>query len=70
MIRTMNPTAKLIQSEFSKVPVSSIVGTGLFSFAQAESSTGWLAEARLGEHVPETLEYDIGSFTLIDGWTH
>ena len=63
LIRSMNPSAKLLESEFSKVPLDSILGTGLFSMSEAEKHEGWLKEARIGEHTPETEEYGIGSFT-------
>ncbi|CAJ1957648.1 unnamed protein product [Cylindrotheca closterium] len=59
----MNPTAKLIESTYSAVPLDEVLGTGLFSMSQAEKSEGWLKEARIGEHTPETEEYGIGSFT-------
>ena len=65
LIRKMNPTAKLIESEYSKVPLDSVLGTGLFSMSEAEKHDGWLAEARIGEHTPETEEYGIGSFVSI-----
>jgi len=63
MIRTMNPTAKIVESSYSQVALDAVLGTGLFSMAQAEASKGWLQEARTGEHIPETLEYGISSFT-------
>ena len=63
MIRVMNPTAKIVETNYSKVPLNTILGTGLFSMSQAEAHQGWLQEARTGEHVPETLEYGISSFT-------
>uniref|UniRef100_A0A7S4ASH4 CobW C-terminal domain-containing protein n=1 Tax=Pseudo-nitzschia australis TaxID=44445 RepID=A0A7S4ASH4_9STRA len=63
LIQKMNPSAKLIESKFSCVPLDSVLGTGLFSMSEAEKHEGWLQEARLGEHTPETEEYGIGSFT-------
>ncbi len=63
LIQKMNPSAKLIESEFSNVALDSVLGTGLFSMSDAEKHDGWLKEARIGEHTPETEEYGIGSFT-------
>eukprot|EP00957_Ditylum_brightwellii_P086576 6586807-Ditylum_brightwellii.AAC.1 len=59
----MNPTAKLIDSVYSNVPLEMVLGTGLFSMTEAEKHEGWLQEARIGEHTPETEEYGIGSLT-------
>ena len=55
MIRTMNPTAKIIESTYSTVPLDSVLDTGLFSMSHAESFDGWLQEAR-GTHTPGTEE--------------
>ena len=63
LIQQMNPSAQLIESTFSKVPLDRVLGTGLFSMSDAERHDGWLKEARIGEHTPETLEYGISSFT-------
>ncbi|KAL7545161.1 hypothetical protein ACHAWF_008516, partial [Thalassiosira exigua] len=63
LIEQMNPAAKLVESTFSAVPLDLVLGTGMFSFAEAERHDNWLKEARIGEHQPETLEYGISSFT-------
>eukprot|EP00957_Ditylum_brightwellii_P027180 2054421-Ditylum_brightwellii.AAC.1 len=63
LIARMNPTAKLIESLYSNVPLEMVLGTGLFSMTEAEKHKVWLQEARIGEHTPETEEYGIGSFT-------
>jgi len=64
LIRTMNPTAKIVESTYSKVPLDAVMGTGLYSrLLYAERHEGWLKEARIGEHAPKTEEYGIGSFT-------
>jgi G3E family GTPase len=64
LIRNMNPIAKLVEAEFSEVALEAVLGTGLFSMSDAETQEGWLQEARVGEHTPETEEYGIGSFAF------
>eukprot|EP00957_Ditylum_brightwellii_P043163 3271158-Ditylum_brightwellii.AAC.1 len=63
LIARMNPTAKLIESVYSNVPLEMVLGMGLFSMTEAEKQNVWLQEARIGEHTPEAEEYGIGSFT-------
>ena len=62
-LRKLNPDAKLIRSEQSKVDIKEIVNTGLFDMDAAQRSAGWLKELE-GEHTPETEEYGIGSFVF------
>ncbi len=61
-IHKLNPAAKIIESSFSQVDPQAILNTGLFNFAEAEQSAGWIAELNKDEHTPETEEYGIGSF--------
>ena len=63
VIQQMNPTAQLIETVYSEVPLTRVLGTGLFSLSDAEQNDRWLKEARIGEHTPETIEYGITSFT-------
>jgi G3E family GTPase len=73
LIKNMNPTAVLIESTYSAVPLEKVLGTGLFSMSEAEKYEGWLKEARVGDHTPETIEYGITSFTyraLKPFWPH
>lgn len=63
LLQNMNPVAVIVESEYSRVPLDNVLGTGLFSMSEAERYEGWLQEARIGEHTPETEEYGIGSFT-------
>lgn len=65
-IHKLNPGAKVIRSEFSKVAPNEILNTQLFDFEEAQSSAGWQKELEGGEHVPETEEYGIGSFVFRD----
>ena len=61
-IHKLNPSAKIIESSFSKVEPSAILNTGLFNFEEAEQSAGWIEELNKDGHSPETEEYGIGSF--------
>ncbi len=63
-IQKLNPSAKIITSAFSKVPVNSILNTRLFDFEEAQSSAGWQKELEGGTHTPETEEYGISSFVF------
>lgn len=61
ILRTFNPRAQIVHSQFGKVPLNRMMNTGLFNFEAAEQAPGWLKELS-GEHVPETEEYGISSF--------
>jgi len=63
MVGFLNPRATVIESVRSEVNLNTILGTGLFTMSEAEKHEGWLKEARTGEHLPETLEYGISTFT-------
>jgi G3E family GTPase len=41
-----------------------LLGTGLFELTEAERHPGWLQEARVGDHTPESAEYGISSITF------
>ncbi|WP_442590671.1 GTP-binding protein [Pedobacter sp. AW31-3R] len=60
VIRKLNPTAKQIESTFSKVDLKELINTGRFDFEQASQGAGWIQELH-AEHTPETEEYGIGS---------
>ena len=62
ILKTLNTIAKILPISNGKVEISNVLNTGLFNFDQAMKAPGWLKEMR-GEHVPETEEYGIGSFT-------
>ncbi len=57
----LNPVAKIICSEMSRVDPKEILNTGLFNFEEAEMSAGWIRELE-GIDTPETEEYGITSF--------
>jgi G3E family GTPase len=41
-IKTLNPTARIIEAKYSKVDVREMLNTGVFNFAEAVTSPGWL----------------------------
>ncbi len=61
-IHKLNPSARILESSFSKVQPKEILNTGLFDFEEAEQSAGWIEELNKSEHTPETEEYGISSF--------
>ena len=63
IITKLNPKAKVIKTEYSRVDINEVVGTGRFDFEEAESSAGWIQEIENG-HTPETEEFGIGSFVF------
>ena len=63
-IQKLNPGAKIITSNYSKVAPSEILNTKLFDFEEAQSSAGWQKELEGGTHKPETEEYGISSFVF------
>ncbi|WOG25989.1 zinc metallochaperone GTPase ZigA [Endozoicomonas sp. 8E] len=62
ILKTLNTNARIIPIAHGQVNVDEVLNTGLFDFERAQSAPGWLKEIR-GEHVPETQEYGIGSFS-------
>jgi G3E family GTPase len=65
-IKKLNPDAKIIHSEFSKVDPKELLNTGLFDFEKAQNSAGWQKELESDSHIPETEEYGISSFVFRD----
>ena len=61
-IKKLNPSAKIIESAFSKINPKDIIHTAMFDFEKAEHSAGWIEELNKEEHTPETEEYGISSF--------
>ncbi len=63
-IQKLNPGAKIITSNYSKVDPKEILNTKLFDFEEAQTSAGWQKELEGGVHTPETEEYGISSFVF------
>ncbi|GAB3999834.1 zinc metallochaperone GTPase ZigA [Spirosoma daeguense] len=70
ILQKLNPTAKLIESQFSKIDPTEILNTGRFDFDVASRSAGWIQELQNQQngkaHTPETEEYGISSFVFRD----
>ena len=62
IIKTLNTKAKVIPIIKGEVELDKVLNTGLFDFEEAQKAPGWLKEMR-GEHIPETEEYGIASFS-------
>lgn len=65
IIAKLNPRAKVIESEFGRVPLASILATKSFDYESTSQSAEWIDELEK-EHQPETEEYGISSFVFRD----
>jgi G3E family GTPase len=61
LLKTLNPAAKLIVTQNSKVELKEILNTGMFDFEKAAQAPGWLKTLR-GEETSEKDEYGFSSF--------
>jgi len=64
ILKTLNTDAQIIPIAEGQVDINEVLNTGLFDFEKAEQAPGWLKEMR-GEHIPETEEYGISSFSYL-----
>lgn len=63
IVRSLNPDAELIETDFARVPLDKVLNTGRFDFEKAEQHPLWFKELNgFKDHVPETEEYGIRSF--------
>ena len=62
IVKALNPGAKVLPATRGRVPLESVLDTGLFDYGKAARSAGWIREMQ-GEHTPETEAYGISSFT-------
>ena len=62
ILKSLNTNAKIIPMANGQVDIAEVLNTGLFDFDKAQQAPGWLKEMR-GEHIPETEEYGISSFS-------
>jgi len=62
ILQSLNTQAKIIPISHGRVDIKEVLDTKLFDFERAQQAPGWLKEMR-GEHIAETLEYGIDSFS-------
>lgn len=63
LVRSLNPDARIVESDHGRVPLSEILDTELFAEGKAEMNPLWAKELYgFAEHVPESVEYGIESF--------
>ncbi|MDQ8728402.1 zinc metallochaperone GTPase ZigA [Bradyrhizobium sp. LHD-71] len=63
IVRSLNPSARLIETSFSQVPLADVLDTGLFDFEKAQQNPQWYKELYgFAQHTPETEEYGVKSF--------
>lgn len=63
IIKALNPDARVIEADHSRVDPAQIFDTGLFDFDRAHEHPLWAKELYgFAAHVPETEEYGISSF--------
>ncbi|MFG6149392.1 GTP-binding protein [Halobacillus sp. B23F22_1] len=61
VLQQLNPEARIVESEFSRVAPEEVLNTGSFDFEKVSQGAGWMKELN-EEHVPESDEYNICSF--------
>jgi G3E family GTPase len=64
ILKTLNTHARITPITQGEVDIDAVLNTGLFNFERAQSAPGWLKEMR-GEHIPESEEYGISSFSFL-----
>jgi G3E family GTPase len=64
ILKSLNTHAKIIPITQGQVSTDDVLNTGLFDFENAKQAPGWLKEMR-GDHIPETEEYGISSFSYV-----
>ena len=63
IVGSLNGSARIVETDFGRVELTDILGTGRFDFEKASEHPLWFKELHgFRDHVPETEEYGIRSF--------
>jgi len=65
LIHALNPTARVVEADWGRVPLSDVFDTGLFDYEEAQSYAGWaqeLSDMKTGRVVSEADTYGVSSF--------
>ncbi|MEM7518354.1 MAG: GTP-binding protein, partial [Planctomycetota bacterium] len=60
-LRDLNPGARILRSEYGRLPLSDLLETRSFDLEVAQASSGWI-RALTEEHTPESEAFGFGSF--------
>ncbi|MEM9380506.1 MAG: GTP-binding protein [Planctomycetota bacterium] len=63
LIADLNPSARILRSEYGKLPLDQLLDTRGFDLEVAQASPGWV-QALSEEHIPESEEFGIGSYVF------
>ncbi|MDF0490339.1 GTP-binding protein [Sphingomonas sp. H39-1-10] len=67
IVHGLNPEARIIETDFGRAPLDQLLGVDLFDFERAQQHPLWFKELNgFADHVPETENYGIRSFTYHD----
>jgi G3E family GTPase len=68
IIRSLNADARIIEADYSDIPLGEVLGTGLFNFEKAHRNPLWFKGLNgFKGHVPETEEYGVRSSSIAPG---
>ncbi len=63
ILKSLNPEARVVNTIRGQIPLTTIMGTGLFSMERARQAAGWLKVMRGDEH-SESETYGVSSFIV------
>lgn len=65
VVRSLNGEAALVETDFGRVKLADVIGTGRFDFEAARRRPTWMKELfGFADHTPETEEYGVSSFAF------